>query len=54
MSYRIYVTDILNTFVDSKTRYADVINGTHFVEEKRSAEEIKDNIKRKLKAIGDQ
>lgn len=50
LAYRIYVTDALKAFGGLNRRYYDVIDVKP--QETRTAEEIKDNIRHKLTALG--
>ena len=50
LAYRIYVTDALKAFGGLNRRYYDVIDVKP--QETRTAEEITDNIRHKLTALG--
>ena len=49
-AYRIYMTDSMRIFGNLNIRYADLFKNVP--EETRTADEIKDSIRNKLKALG--
>jgi len=54
LTYKVFVTDCLSILTNTNARYYDVINeNENEITETRTADEIKDNIKDKLKRMAE-